>query len=377
MYKYFATTIPGVEDISARELEKIVGVKPEIDVNKVFLETDLEAMYKINFMSRTINKLYILLAREEFKDLNDIYRIVKNTDFRELIRPDMRFAVRAERIGEHNFTSIDIARVAGQAIIDSYMDSMKTRLKVDLENPDIEINVLVRFNEILIGVNTSGESLHKRRYRVYNHPAALKTNLAASMIFLGDYTGEPLLDPLCGGGTIPIEAAHIARKYPISIFRREYYFRRLPLHNESIEKNVEEKLISSINKEIYEIYCVDISREHIRGALLNAKNALVDDTIKFFNRDSTRRESFEDIEAKLIVTNPPYGMRSHSLKKIEGFYKTFLKTLKEVYQNIKLVLITASTQQFENAVEKADVKIIHSRKVMHGGLTAKIYMIKI
>jgi tRNA (guanine6-N2)-methyltransferase len=369
MYKYFATTIPGVEDISARELEKIVGVKPEIDVNKVFLETDLEAMYKINFMSRTINKLYILLAREEFKDLNDIYRIVKNTDFRELIRPDMRFAVRAERIGEHNFTSIDIARVAGQAIIDSYIDSMKTRLKVDLENPDIEINVLVRFNEILIGVNTSGESLHKRKYRVYNHPA--------SMIFLGDYAGEPLLDPLCGGGTIPIEAAHIARKYPISIFRREYYFRRLPLHNESIEKNVEEKLISSINKEIYEIYCVDISREHIRGALLNAKNALVDDTIKFFNRDSTRRESFEDIEAKLIVTNPPYGMRSHSLKKIEGFYETFLKTLKEVYQNIKLVLITASTQQFENAVEKADVKIIHSRKVMHGGLTAKIYMIKI
>ncbi len=197
------------------------------------------------------------------------------------------------------------------------------------------------------------------------------------MIFLGGYRGEPLLDPLCGGATIPIEAAHIARRYPLSMFRRDYYFRRLPLHDESLEKSVEEDLLSSANRDLYNISCVDISREHIHGAQLNARSALVDDTIRFFVRDSTRRESFEDIEAKLIVTNPPYGMRSHNLKKIESFYEALLRTLRDAYGGVRVVLITASTRQLESAANKAGVEIAHSRRVMHGGLAAKIYVMKI
>ncbi len=81
---------------------------------------------------------------------------MKSIDFREVIKPEMTFAVRAERIGEHSFTSIDVARIAGQAVIDSYLDTSKVRLKVNLDNPDVEVNVLVRFDEILVGINTSG-----------------------------------------------------------------------------------------------------------------------------------------------------------------------------------------------------------------------------
>jgi tRNA (guanine6-N2)-methyltransferase len=374
---WFVTTPLGVEDITAGEVEELVGSLTSVDVGKVFFKAPLEAMYLINYSARTVNRLYLLLVRDYFEDLNDIYRIAKNVDYTTVITPDKSFAVRCERIGNHIFTSVDVARVVGQAVIDSFMESRGVRLRVNLDEPDVEVGVFVRFNEVLIGVNTTGESLHRRRYRVYNHPAALKTTLAASMLRLGNYFGQPLLDPLCGGGTIPIEAAHKVRRYPIILFRKDYYFVKLPIHDVGVDTVVKEKLLSSIDRCVYDITCIDISPKHVDGAKVNVKSALVDDTVRILNRDSTRVESFKDVNAELIVTNPPYGMRSHNLKKIKDFYKVLLKTLRNVYSGVKTVLITASVNQFEEAATDAEVSIIHSRKVVHGGLPAKIYVIKL
>lgn len=374
---WFVTTPLGVEDVAAKELEEDMGLQVNIDVGKVFFRAPIKAMYIVNYSARTINKLYLLLARENFNSLEDIYRVAKNIDYTDIITPEKSFAVRCERIGEHGFTSIDIAKVVGRAVIDSYMEAHGVKLRVNLDKPDVEINVFVRFNEVLIGVNTTGESLHKRRYRIYNHPAALKTTLAAAMLKLGEYRNQPLLDPLCGGATIPIEAAHMARKYPIVLFRKDYYFTKLPLHNPEIESAVRVRLLESINKNNYDITCVEISPKHFEGALVNIKNALVADTVKVFNRDSTRVETYRDIRAELIVTNPPYGMRSHNLKKISLFYETILRTLREVYSGVRVVLITASTKQLEEVVAKKGIITLHARKVMHGGLPAKIYVLKL
>jgi tRNA (guanine6-N2)-methyltransferase len=367
----------GVEDVSARELAEITGLSTSVDVGKVFFRGPLEAMYTVNYSARTINRLYLLLAREEFTSLSDIYRIAKSVDYTSVLAPDMSFAVRCERVGEHDFTSIDVARVVGQAVIDSYMESRGTRPRVNLDEPDVEISVFVRFSEVLIGVNTTGESLHRRRYRVYSHPAALKTTLAAAMLRLGEYRGEPLVDPLCGGATIPIEAAHMARRYPVVLFRRDYYFTKLPLHDPAVESAARERLLSSVNRDKYEITCIEISPKHVEGALANLKSARVEDTVRALNRDSTRSETYKDVNAKLVVTNPPYGMRSHSLKKIGLFYETLLRVLRDAYSGIRVVLITASTRQLEEAAAKTDVTILHSRRVMHGGLPAKIYVLRL
>jgi len=373
--KWFATVIEGFEDIAADEVRELLNTSIDIDVSKIFFEYGSEAMYRVNFMSRTINRLYILLAREYFKDLYDIYRVAKSIDYTSILSPEKSFAVRCERIGSHSFTSLDVARVIGQAVIDSYLETRGVRLRVDLDNPDIELYALVRHNEVIIGVNTTGESLHRRGYRVYNHPAALKTTIAASMIRLSGYRGEALLDPLCGGGTIPIEAAHMARKYPINLFRKEYRYNKLAIYDPEEERRVAENLFKNINYGIYEIFCVDIGRSHIEGALKNAEAANVKDTIKFILGDATRRETYRDISPKKIVTNPPYGMRSHNIKKIEFFYRDFLSVLKDLYSGVRLVLITASSKEFERASLRADVNIIHKRIVKHGGLDASVYVI--
>jgi tRNA (guanine6-N2)-methyltransferase len=370
---WFVSVSLGVEDVAAGEIAEITGSPVAVDVGKVFFKAPLREMYRVNYLARTINRLYLLLYRGEFKDLDDIYRASKSIDYSEVISPNMSFAVRCERIGSHSFTSIDVARVVGQAVIDSYMERKGVRLKVNLDNPDVEISVFVRFNELLIGVNTTGTSLHRRKYRVFSHKAALKTTLAASMLRIGGYRGQALLDPLCGGATIPIEAAHMARRIPISMFRDEYNFKKLPIYDPEEDREVLEELMSRVSWDRYEITCIDISPKSIEGAKLNAESAKVVDTIRFILGDSTRYETYRDVKADLIVTNPPYGMRSHRLKVIEPFYVSVLKTLSDLYRGVKLVLITAATRQFESAAQRVGVKVESSRRVMHGGLHAKIY----
>ncbi|MEM1879872.1 MAG: tRNA (guanine(6)-N2)-methyltransferase, partial [Desulfurococcaceae archaeon] len=309
--------------------------------------------------------------------LEDVYRLMKSVDYEDLIPPDKTFAIKSERVGKHDFTSLDVSRVAGQAVIDSYIESKGLKLRVNLDEPDVEIWVFLRYDELIVGINTTGEGLHKRRYRVYSHPAALKTTIAVGMLRIGEYKGQPLLDPLCGGGTIPVEAAHLARRVPIVVFRRDYLFRNLKLYDPALEANIAEKLIQTSRRDIYEIYCMDISSKHLRGALENARSALVDDTIKFLLGDATRKESYKGINASLVVTNPPYGIRSHRIEKIDEFYESFAKVLADVFPGARLVLITASVKRFEQSTEKVGLEIEHQRTVMHGGLTTRIYKVKL
>ncbi|MEM0100736.1 MAG: tRNA (guanine(6)-N2)-methyltransferase [Candidatus Methanomethylicaceae archaeon] len=374
--EWFATVNEGLEDIAAKEIQNLLEVKPELGKGRVFFKfKDFTPMYLLNFFSRTINKLYLLLERNKVNTIEEIYKIVKSIDYREFIGFNQSFAIRAERIGKHEFSSMDIGKIVGKAVIDSYMEHTGSKLKVDLENPDVEILALLRFDEILIGINTTGEGLHKRRYRVYNHPAALKTTIASSMLMLVEYNGETLLDPMCGGGTIPIEAAHIARNYPISMFRENYAFKKLIFYNKIDEERILSIIEKRINHNIYEIYSMDISEKHIKGAIKNAESAKVIDTIKFIIGDALNKNSYSKINPKIIATNPPYGIRSWNIKKIEELYKKFLKNLVDLYSGVKLIVITSSSEQFMRAAQSVEAKILHKRIVKHGNLIASIFLI--
>ena len=375
--RFFATTIPGIEDVAAEELSSLGVSVSSYSRSKVFFKGSVRDIYRVNFSARTINKVFIELAHERFEKLEDIYRIAREIDYSHVLSLEKSFAVRCERLGEHDFTSIDASRVVGAAVIESFLSSRGSRPRVDLENPDVVIEVFIRDDEVLIGVNTTGETLARRRYRVYNHPAALKTILAAAMIRLSGYRGEPLLDPLCGGATIPIEAAHMIRRVPLVLFRQDYLFRNLSIYDPFTEREVATELISKIRGDRYEITCLDISPQHLEGARENTRSAKAEDTIRFVLGDATRRETYADIRAETIVTNPPYGMRSHRIEKIKDFYETLLKTLRDLYKGSRVVLITASMKQFEEASAKAGVEILASREVMHGGLRAKIYTLRL
>jgi len=376
--QWFVTVSEGFEDVSANELMEFGAIVTDVCRGRVFFKGDLKLMYLINYMARTINRLFILLSRERVSKLDDIYRVIKSIDFTNYIRPTQSFAIRAERVGKHEFTSMDIRRVAGQAVIDSYRNSTGVRLRVNLDNPDVEIYTYLIEDEFIVGINTTGESLHKRRYRIYDHPAALKPVIASSMLRLVNYDGSPLIDPMCGGGTIAIEAAHMVRKYPIFLFRDDYLLYKLGLYDEDLDKEIRDSLIDSIKFKKPYIVCSDISPKHVAGALMNTYSGMVLDTVKVFVNDATSERAYGFDEVfKYVVTNPPYGIRSFDIKKVHILYTKFLKTLSKVLHNSVLTVITGSYKDFRKAILEVGVEVLHERFVRHGDLLAKVFIIKL
>ncbi len=361
--EFYATLPPGIEDIASKEVEKLGGKTFEIRKGKgrIFFEGNEELIPKLNCLARCLERVVVLMLRGKFKSLDDIYSAIKALDFHFL--DDKSFAIRSTRAGSHDFTSIDVARVAGQAVIDSFMESYGKRLKVNLDEPDVIIRVDVVDNEFFVGIDTTGDdALHKRWWRVYNHPAHLNSTIACAMIELSTWNNrKSLVDPMCGSGTIPIEAALIGRNIPPNKNREFAYFK---LYGEKVAYTNE------VNKKL-ELYGIEKFKKHLYGAKRNAENAGVIDTIKFELGDATDLKG----EFDCIITNPPYGLRIARKGIIKRLYEKFCISAKNcMHSESRLVVITAEHKTMESAAKKAGLEIEHSRFVRYGGLLTKIFV---
>lgn len=376
---FFATTSIGVEDVAAEEVRSLIGSDVKLEVGRVSFKGGVGDIYVLNLKARTLHKVYIQLVKADFKTLDDIYRVARSLDYTWIIDGDQSFAIRSERIGGHCFTSMDVSRVVGQAVIDSYQEATGRRLRVDLEQPDVEIYCLVRNYSLLMGVNTTGESLHKRGYRVYDHPAALKPTIAAAMLKISGWRpGESLLDPMCGGATIPIEAALMARGVMPSKFRSSFAFLKLKICDLQEFKAVRDKLLMEENCSFNpEIYAMDKLQKHLSGGVKNAEEAGVKDAIKFKIGDATKPEEYPNGFFSHIIVNPPYGLRAHPKEGVGRLYEEFLKALKAKNPGSTLTIITAASKRFRGAAEKTNITIMERRKIMHGDLPAEIFTCKI
>ena len=377
--RFFATTVIGLEDVASKEVESLTGVRAELDVGRIAFQGSLKDVYLLNLKAATINKIFIELCKSTFEGLNDIYKLAKSLDYTWILDAQQTFAIRSERTGVHNFTSMDVSRVAGQAIIDSFANATGKRLKVNLNEPDVEIYCLVRNSDFIMGVNTTGASLHKRGYRVYSHPAAIKPTIASAMLRIGNWTkAKSLIDPMCGGATIPIEAALEASGIPPNHLRKDFAFLKLKIYNrEAFEKVRTETLVQQKAKGEYAIYAMEKFAKHMQGGIENAKKAGVYQAIKFKIGDATKPGDYPEAEFDLILVNPPYGLRANPKKGIRKLYESFLRALKTKSPEATLVIITAASKRFREAAENAGIAIIGDRKIWHGELLTRIFTCKI
>lgn len=378
MLQFFATTNRGLEDVAVRELKEL-GVEAQAGVGRVFFQAGLRDAIRLNLASRTLHRVVLTLLRSEVNSLEDVYREARSIDFTGLIDRSQSFAVRAERVGEHDFTSLDVTARVGQAIIDSYREACGARLRVDLKKPDVVIRCLLKDRELVLGIDLTGDSLHARKYRVYDHPAALKTTIAASMLILSGWRGGgALLDPMCGGGTILTEAALMARRIPPGVFRSDFAYRRLIFVDPEVEGEVAEELVGRVSMSAYPICGIDCSPKHLEGAKRNAISAGVADTINLRVGDVFKLRKYIDLRPEIIVTNPPYGLRSGpSVKRIKGFYLRMLKGMREGARGSRALVITASRREMLEAAKEEGVEVESSRPVMHGRLQAYILAMKL
>jgi len=362
--KFYATLPPGLEDVASEEIKRLGGSIEEIRKlrGRVFFKGKKKLISELNYKARCIERVILLLVRGFFENLDEIYYAIKKLDFKFL--EGKSFAIRSMRTGEHDFTSIDVARVAGQAVIDSFMENYKKRLRVNLNEPDVIIRVDVVENEFFVGIDTTGDdALHKRWWRVYNHPAHLNSTIACAMIYLSEWKkNENLIDPMCGSGTIPIEAALIGRNIAPGKNRMFAYSK---ICNCDVPKVKE-------GKDIMDIRGIEKFRKHLDGAIKNAESAGVLDTISFKLGDATKMDGNYDV----IITNPPYGLRIASKKVIEKLYNGFVRSAKECMNDkSRLVVITAEEKILREAIANKRLSIVHERFVRYGGLNTKILVV--
>ena len=379
--RFYATLPMGFEEIAAREIMKFGGRIIEVRKGRgrIFFEGSEDLVFKLNYLSRTLERIMILLSASKISCLDDIYRIIRGIDF-TWINPSKSFAIRPLRIGVHDFTSIDIGRVAGQAVIDGYQSSKGVRLKVNLDNPDIIIRVDVIHDEVYIGIDTTGdEALHRRGYRLYNHPAPLNPVIASSLIMLSGWNiRKTLLDPMCGSATIPIEAAMMSRGIPPQKLRRYFQFMKLDeILNVDEFIEFKEAIDINIDQKVYtDIICLEKFIKHLRGAILNSGCINVSDTINFILGDATKLDNvFKSKVIDVIITNPPYGLRIGAKKIIYNLYNDFLKSAKDIVCR-EIITITSEDRIMREAAVKHDYSITKEFKARYGDLDVSVFILK-
>lgn len=320
-WEYLATTNRGLEEVAIDEIARLTGSRPSIShPGMVRFTADERAIYRLHAHGRSIHRLLLELAQTTATTIESITETVHNLDVPQYLGPDQSFAVRAQRSGDHAFGSPDIEAAVGQAVIDSARERDGTRPPVDLEEPDLIFRLSLRDDTLSIAIDTTGQhSHHRRQYRVSEHDAALRPTIALAMLQYAGYTPSArLVDPMCGGGTIPIEAARIATGRPVIPTHEPAFTRFHFLEADRYERLLDAPATATTQPNISGY---DVAAGAIDSAGENAREGDVAEILDLAVRDSTTGT----FDADLIVTDMPFGIRTNS--DLHALYRDFFETL--------------------------------------------------
>jgi len=389
--KFISTCAVGIEEFLIQELKefnfKNIKKEPFNFRGRVLFEAEnFEDVIRHIYRTRISNRIWYFLKIFKLTEISNwkdiIYEYIYSLDSDEFLDEYTSFAIRTKRRGKHPFYSYDVEKVAGQAVIDRFLNKKKKRPPVDLENPDLIIRVDVSTdNTVICGIDLVGyESLHKRGYRKYEHPAPIKGTIASAMLRLTEYEKEKhLLDPMAGGGTIPIEASMMAINMPSQFLKKQ------KLHILKIKKFEREKILEILDEEdkkiiddTFFIYAGDKIDKHLEGAIENTKSLRVHNKIRFYVEDiKNLKYFFKNKKFDIIATNPPYGIKVAYPEEVKRVYRDFFKTLKEILKDKgRIALLTPRRDWVHEYAYGFGFEIKKEIKVYHGKLDTGIFFIE-
>jgi len=343
-YKLIAKTFSGLEDVLAKEVKRIGGKNVRRSNRAVFYEGDLEMIYKSNYQLRTALRILKEVEYFQFKDVDQFYLRCKSIKWTKYFSLEQNFIINSNVVNSRDFNNTMFASLkVKDAIADYFRENFGKRPNVDKDNPDIIINVHIFQNSCTLSIDSSGESLHKRGYRVKQGEAPLNEVLAAGMIMTTGWLGNSdFMDPMCGSGTLPIEAAMIAQNIPPAKLRKEFAFQ---LWND-FDQLLWDKIKEPVERREFRhtIYASDVSGSNLLNAQTNARRALVFNKIKF------QKSDFIDLELKLdnatIVTNPPYGERLKE-ENLNGLYEMIGERFKHQYSGNSAWVLSSAIESLK------------------------------
>lgn len=336
-----AKTMPGLEAELARELLKIGARNIEEHRRAVSFVGDKGTMYKANYLLRTALRVLMPVEQFEARNEQELYDGIRRIDWEQWMGPDDTLAVDATANSEFFDHTFYLAQKTKDAIVDQFRDKHGRRPSVEKFSPTLRINIHVNDASVTVSLDSSGDSLHKRGYREDTGRAPLNEVLAAGMIALSGWNQRSrLIDPMCGSGTLVIEAALLATNVPAGWFRESFGFQRWRDFEPELWEKITEGAISRINNETVEILGSDVSYNVLRKARENIKLAKVDDIVKTACQDFFDSEPPEH-GAGMLILNPPYGERM-AQDDVTTLYKQIGDTLKKKYTGYQAWMITSN-----------------------------------
>jgi putative N6-adenine-specific DNA methylase len=344
-FELVAKTFKGLENILANELTAIGAKDVKILNRAVSFKGDQALMYKSNLWLRTALRVLKPICTFKVKNEVDLYKGISNVDWSEYLDVDDTLCINTTVISEYFNHSQFVALKAKDAIIDQFKAKYNKRPSIDTENPTILLSIHLTDDDCELLLDSSGESLHNRGYRLNSNLTPINEVLAAGMIMLTGWNGDcNFIDPMCGSGTIAIEAALIAYNIPPGIFRKEFGFEKWKDFDADLFEDIYND--DSNSKEFqYNIFASDMSAGAIRIASENAKNAFLTNKLKL------SVISIEDFtppaEKGVVVFNPPSGEKSNK-NTLQFMYKMIGDTFKKKYTGYDIWMLSGTKDIIES-----------------------------
>lgn len=353
-FELIAKTFMGLEHVLAKELTEMGANDVQIGRRMVSFRGDKEMMYRANFQLHTAIRILKPISHFKARSADDVYEAVKKIDWTQHLDLDKTFSVDSVVFSEEFRHSKFVSYKVKDAIVDQFRENTGKRPNISVANPDIRLNMHIAEDQCTLSLDSSGESLHRRGYRQESVEAPLNEVLAAGMILMTGWHGETdFIDPMCGSGTLLVEAALIARNMAPGLFRKEYAFEKWP----DYDKDLFDRIYNDESQERefnHHIYGYDIDIKAVNTARMNVKAAGLTQDITVEEQDF--KDFTQPKEKSIIVTNPPYGERI-STPNLLGTYDMIGERLKHQFLNNDAWILSYREECFDKIGLKPSIKI--------------------
>lgn len=352
---FFATCPKNLEGLLEEELRNLGAKHTKQTVAGVKFIGDLTLAYRACLWSRLANRILLPIAEFNAENAIALYDGVYRINWLDHLRSTdtliVDFAGVSPTIKNSHFGALKVK----DAIVDQIRERTGMRPNIDKENPDIRINVYLHYETATVSIDLSGDSLHRRGYREQSGAAPLKENLAAAILYRSKWLdfakqGKPLLDPMCGSGTILIEAAMMAQDYAPGLLRSHFGFNKWLHHDKHTWKDLwqeaQDRHTQGSQQLQAEIRGYDTDPKMVGIARRNIENANLENTIDVTVKEVAQftPPTHHGNQYGVIVTNPPYGERLNSMEDLSQFYSDFGKVLRERFVDWDMVMLAGNPE---------------------------------
>ena len=357
MNHYFATVARSLESIAAAEIESLGAKEVRPDFTGVHFIGDKATLYRVNLWARTIFRVLVPLREFYCPNSNILYQEVQKIFWGEYLQSHQTLAVNCtgsnQKLNHTHYTALQVKN----AIVDQQRRESGQRSTIDAKNPDVLVNVHIKQDRCILSLDSSGASLHRRGYRQAMGSAPLKETLAAALLDMAQWDASlPLLDPLCGSGTLPLEAGLKALNIAPGLFRQKFGFESFPDFDRQLWHTIlTEAKNSRIQKLKAPIWGSDRDADVLTQAYGNAVRCGIEHQIQFTQDELASVEAPAD--SGMIICNPPYGERLGEAQELGALYKTLGDIFKQRFKGWTAFILTGNKELAKKVGLKASRRI--------------------